>query len=79
VEPKSGDISNGSYRCFVRTSGGVKYKCVVGAPAHLDHAVDSPEAFDGAARAALAFAEHDGVSVYPIWNDNLSEIELKRA
>jgi len=79
VEPQAGEIGNGSYRCFVRTSGGEKYSCIVGAPAFLDHAVDSPEAFDGAARAALAFAEHEGVSVYPIYSDDLSEIALKRA
>jgi hypothetical protein len=44
------------YRCDISLRGvrlGTQY---VGIPAHLEHAIDSPEAFDAAARAALSFA-----------------------
>lgn len=62
---------NGTYRCFIvcheprEILGAVrrrKYQTVfVGAPAILTHAVDSPQAFDDTARAALAFA-HEGLA-----------------
>jgi hypothetical protein len=47
---------NGEYRCFLR-AGDQKITVYVGAPAFLSHAVDSPEAFDGIARAAVALAD----------------------
>jgi hypothetical protein len=52
---------NGEYRCAIRSTDHKAIVCtiVVGAPAVLSHAVDSPEAFDDAARAALSFADVD--------------------
>lgn len=66
-DPKSGDVfsdgtprhPNGSYCCRIVTPGVRGLRVFVGAPAHLEHAVDSPEAFDCAARAALAFADEE--------------------
>ena len=49
---------NGEYRCFLRADG-YTATIIVGAPAVLSHAVDSPEAFDDAARAAIAFADDE--------------------
>jgi hypothetical protein len=53
---------NGEYRCFIRSidknAQGVTIH--VGAPAVLSHAVDSPEAFDDAAHAALSLALAEG-------------------
>src|ERR1019366_1773323 len=51
---------NGSYRCFLRSDTGFTTIVIVGAPAFLSQAVDSPEAFDEVARAAISFAAHDG-------------------
>ena len=51
---------NGSYRCtLVRTEGKHKIRETVnvGAPIVLSTAVDSPEAFTAAARAAIAFGD----------------------
>lgn len=70
---------NGGYRCFVRTDSGATYSCVVGAPQILEHAVDSPEAFDDAAKAALSFAEHDGVSLQCEYDDELTERLVRRS
>lgn len=59
---------NGSYRCALAcfTPAGQWNETVyhrarvrVGAPACLSHAVDSPEAYDDAASAALSFASYD--------------------
>ena len=49
---------NGRYRCFLRGPGDLTATIVVNAPAYLSHAVDSPEAFDDAARASISFADH---------------------
>lgn len=49
---------NGFYRCSLWRANGDTLAFVVGAPNSLSHAVDSSEAFDDAARAALAFASH---------------------
>jgi hypothetical protein len=54
-----GHIRNGYYRCHLTGPGNMTATIVVGVPEFLSHAVDSPEAFDDAARAALAFADHD--------------------
>lgn len=45
------------YRCTV-THGieGERYTCTVGTPHVLTQAIDSPDAFDEAARAAISFA-----------------------
>lgn len=48
---------NGSYRCYLRGPVGARATIIIGAPTFLPHGVDSPKAFDDAARAALAFAE----------------------
>lgn len=50
---------NGSYRCFLTAPGG-STTIHVGAPASLSHAVDSPEAFDAAAHAAIREADNEG-------------------
>lgn len=53
------DASN-DYRVCIATNGYHLATVYVGTPAYLTHAVDSPEAYDETARAALAFAEDDG-------------------
>ncbi|MDB4989036.1 MAG: hypothetical protein JWN04_4214 [Myxococcaceae bacterium] len=50
---------NGHYRCYLSspvTMARRGYSVTVGAPRHLDHAVDSAEAYDAVARAAVSFA-----------------------
>ena len=49
---------NGEYRCFLQANG-ARVTIHVDTPAYLLCAVDSPEAFDGAAHAAIAFAEDE--------------------
>ena len=66
LAPQGG--TSGYYRCFLRAVGfrqGEGRTIQVGAPAHLTNAVDSPEAFDDAARAAIAFAQDEN----PGWDD----------
>ena len=55
--------NHSDYRCFLSATTGEKHTVYVGEPAILTRAVDSPESYDDAARAALAFAESDG---YPV-------------
>jgi hypothetical protein len=64
-------MSNGEYRCFLREPDGMGTTIHVGAPAFLTHAVDSPEAFDAVARAALSFAHNAGwpVEAHAPWVD----------
>jgi len=45
-----------TYRCIVRDGDGCGVSVTVGHPVVLQHATDSPEAFDDAARAAISFA-----------------------
>lgn len=46
-----------TYRCVVTDSGSKdRFDVMVGHPKHLVRAVDSPEAFDDAAHAAISFA-----------------------
>jgi hypothetical protein len=73
------DNRNGGYRCFVRTDSGERFSCVVGAPQVLQHAVDAPEAFDDAAKAALAFAEHEGISLQCEYDEQLSDRLVHRS
>ena len=56
------DASN-DYRVCIATNGYHLATVYVDSPAYLIHAVDSPEAFDAAARAALAFAADDGTDL----------------
>lgn len=64
---------NGTYRCVLsrpkpqgsRTKT-YRHVVIVGAPAFLSHAVDSVQAFDDAARAALSFGSHDDSD----WGEN---------
>lgn len=49
---------HGQYRCVV-VLGETKRTVWTAPPACLPCAVDSPEAFDGAASAAIAFADHE--------------------
>jgi len=51
------------YHVSIKLPNGDRETVVVGAPAHMRIAIDSPQAYDDAARAALAFAEHDGLDV----------------
>lgn len=48
-------------------------KIIVGAPAVLSHAVDSPEAFDNAAATALSFAHDEG---WPVESHAAYDAEL---
>jgi hypothetical protein len=51
---------NGRYRCFLQAKGGAHTSIYVNLRTSiLAHAVDSPEAFDEVARAAIAFAQDD--------------------
>jgi hypothetical protein len=50
-------LGNGRYRCFLRGPGGMTTTVIVNAPQYLTRAVDSPEAFDDAARASISFAD----------------------
>jgi len=50
------------YRVSINSDGLPSEVVIVGEPATLTHAVDSPEAFDDAARAAISFAESLGES-----------------
>src|SRR5579871_638262 len=50
---------NGFYRVVVRLADGRKLGVIVKAPRCLDRAVDSSEAYDRVARAALAFLAVD--------------------
>ena len=45
-----------SYRCTVRDGDGRTVRVTVGVPKHTTIAIDCPQAFDEAARAALVFA-----------------------
>jgi hypothetical protein len=62
----------GYYRCFLRGPTDVGTTIHAGAPPFLTYAVDSPEAFDAAARAALSFAHNDGwpVEAHAPWVDS---------
>lgn len=51
-------MANGDYAVSIVGSG-VKTKVYVGAPAYLEHAVDSPIAYDRAAHAAISFADEE--------------------
>jgi hypothetical protein len=59
---------NGSYRCYLRGPGGMATTVIVNAPAFPAHALDAPEAFDDAARAAISCAndddEREGLACY---------------
>jgi hypothetical protein len=54
-----GPHRNGSYRCYLTAPGGAKVTIIVGAPAYLSHGVDSSEAFDETAHAAISFADNE--------------------
>lgn len=51
------------YRCVVKVPGERAKVIWVGAPAHLTVGVDSPKAYDSTARAALSFADDEGLPV----------------
>lgn len=51
------------YECVISRKGRHVTTQHVNPSKHLTHAVDSPVAYDAAARAALAFAEHEGHDV----------------
>lgn len=58
VEPKQGEIGDGTYRCFLKR-GDASTTVTVDANTRGDVGVDSPAGFDDAARAAVTFAEDD--------------------
>lgn len=67
-DPPKGMYPNGDYRATITwpwrhglPSRGPKSRITVyvGAPKHLRHAVDSPDAFDEAAHAAISFAAEE--------------------
>lgn len=63
---------NGTYSCYL-TAGERRTNIKVMAPRYLSRAVDSPEAFDEAACAALAFAgegEEHGWNAYASFDDH---------
>jgi hypothetical protein len=77
-------MANGEYRCRIVPNRTVDVDMAavihVGAPAILEHAVDSAEAFDGAAHAALSFASADGwpVDTYAAYDDTISGWLIRR-
>jgi hypothetical protein len=73
--PNRSTRTNGEYRCYIRprTLGPAEGVTVhVGAPLHWGRRVDCSEAYDAAARAALAFAQADGwpVETYAAIDDD---------
>jgi hypothetical protein len=74
---------NGEYRCAIRSTDKDAIRCtiIVVAPAVLSHAVDSPKAFDDAARAALAFASDEGwpVEEHAAYAADLSDRHIGRS
>lgn len=66
------------YRCTVRDDTDEKFVCEVGSPAFLTHAIDSSEAFDAAAVAAMAFAYEEAGMEGAAWKDDLSEVHVGR-
>lgn len=65
-DPPKGMSPNGDYRATISwparsrlTGGRHRHTVYVGVPAHLQHGVDSPTAFDDAAHAAISFASEE--------------------
>jgi len=56
------DRSDG-WRVNIAECGANVYRGTVGQPHSARVAIDAPEEYDAAARAALAFAEHDGMDM----------------
>jgi len=48
-----------TYHCALRGPDAEKAIVEVGSPKMLEHAIDSPDAFDAAARAAISFAQDE--------------------
>ena len=63
------------YACRVVSPDGQRI-VFVGAPRLHGYAVDSKEAFDSVARAAIAFAEFEGLSVQALYDEQLTEIQV---
>ena len=64
------------YACRVATPSGFTV-VIGGSPRFLEHAVDSREAFDQTARAAIAFADElTGLDVQPVYDEQLTQIEV---
>lgn len=77
-DPKPGDRNrNGDYKVTL-SSGGKRKVIYVGAPAFLSHAVDSPKAYDEAFRAAISFADYEGLSMSPEYSHS-GELLIRRA
>lgn len=51
------------YKVTISRAGRNVWRGVVGAPRSLTHSLDSPTAFDNAAKAGLSFADDDGADV----------------
>jgi hypothetical protein len=81
IDPKPGDVyadgtfrnPHGKYRCYLSRENGANATIYVGAV--LEHGsgigVDSPEAFDSAAGAAISFAEDEESG----WSDHAAYAE----
>ena len=63
------------YACHVVSPAGAR-TIFVGVPGRLVHAVDSREAFSDVARSAIAFAEHGGLAVQAVYDEQLTQIEV---
>jgi hypothetical protein len=53
----------GYYNASISRKGRNLWSGTVGEPRHLSHSVDSPEAYDETAHAALSFADNEGADV----------------
>ena len=58
--PALGRPHGEQYKCNISIGGKKVDTQYVGIPAFIDKAIDSPESYDEAASAALAFATHEG-------------------
>lgn len=73
---------DGEYRCFLRRADGkARTTIYVGVPASTKLPVDSPEAFDAAARAAISFAHNEfgDWGDWAEWQDNAGWIIWRQA
>lgn len=79
----SGDVAvtmiyrdqHNDYACRVVSPHGTRL-IFVGSPAIFEHAVDCKTAFDDAARAAIAFAEDEGLACQPEYDAALTQVAV---
>lgn len=63
--------ANTGHDVNVSRAGALVYRCTVTQPPADKIALDASEAYDAAAKAALAFAENDGVDVSDAMTDDV--------